>query len=69
MNCTVLSFLDMREFDMNHTRLISLVSAIHYTIEIYLFVCLFGECSKLRCNRRSLVFLSPYNLKLNEFIQ
>ena len=29
MNCPVLSFLEMREFDMNHTQLSSLVSAIH----------------------------------------
>ena len=28
VNCPVLSFLEMREFDMNHTLLISLVSAI-----------------------------------------
>ena len=48
MNCPVLSFLDMREFDMNHTRLISLVSAMQFTIEkskfksdtCSLFVCL-----------------------------
>ena len=33
MNCPVLSFLEMREFGMNHTRLISLVSAIQFTIE------------------------------------
>ena len=46
MHCPVLSFLDMREFYMNHTRLISLVSAIQFTIEKSklksdsLFVCL-----------------------------
>ena len=53
MNCPVLSFLDMREFDMNHTRLISLVSVIQFTIEkskfksdslfVCLFVCLFAR--------------------------
>ena len=70
MNCPVLSILDMREFDMNHTRLISLVSAIQFNIEKSKFKSdsLF-VCSSRRCNRRNLVFLSPYNLKLNEFIQ
>ena len=33
MNFPALSFLDMREFYMNHTRLISLVSTIQFNIE------------------------------------
>ena len=55
---------------MNHTRLISLVSAIQFNIEKSkfksdsLFVCLL----ELTLYCRSFVFLLPYNLKLNEFI-
>ena len=48
MNCPVLSFLEMREFDMNHTRLISLVSAIHSlkkskNSSLIVCVCLFAR--------------------------
>ena len=72
MNCPVLSFLEMREFDMNHTRLISLVSAIHSlkkskNSSLIVCVCLF-VCSSRRYNRHNLVFFLPYNLKLNELI-